>query len=217
MIALFDWWCWSVLPWESVHYPFCIERRVNRWKTDLGPKTRQTLCLRTLTLFLSEGCTQQIFVYTFKSYLGMGKMTVWWGDSRASRFKSPSADVRKWWVSCMWGFSYSQTKLNEEGLIWPECPALLNRTLSLRALLRDNVCFVSQSSERGGWERVEGDGGVRERFNTVAVATSFGPLSTLTYKSGSGLRSWAQKTTQPEPWTTTNREQETLVSFILIH
>lgn len=89
------------------------------------------------------------YLCVFQSYFGMAKMTGWWGESRASRFKSQSADVRKWWVSCVWGLSYSQTKLNEEGLIWPECPALLNRTLSLRALLRDNVCFVSQSSERG--------------------------------------------------------------------
>lgn len=141
----------SALKWE---YWQMKDRFRTQDKTDPMPQNSNHLP--------SEGCywcTQQIFVYTFKSYLGMGEMTVWWGDSRASRFKSPSADVRTWWVSCMWGLSYSQTKLNEEGLIWPECPALLNRTLSLRALLRDNVCFVAQSSERGGWERVEGDGG----------------------------------------------------------
>jgi len=95
------------------------------------------------------------YLCVFQSYFGMAKMTDWWGESRASRFKSPSADVRKWWVSCVQALSYSQTKLNEEGLIWPECPALLNRTLSLRALLRDNVCFVSQSSERG-WKGTGG-------------------------------------------------------------
>lgn len=129
----------SILHWND---------SINRWKAEnLNPSF--------WLFFSSEGFTHQIFVYTFKSYFGMGKTTGWWGESRASRFKSPSADVRTWWVSCMWGLSYSQTKLNEEGLIWPECPALLNRTLSLRALLRDNVCFVSQSSERG-WKGTGG-------------------------------------------------------------
>lgn len=177
-------------------------------KTDPMPQNSKKL-------FLSEGCTQQIFVYTLRAILAW----VRWQSGEVIPGLPVSSHPQQTWESdeCPVCGDYSQTKLNEEGLIWPECPALLNRTLSLRALFRDNVCFVSQSSERGGWERVEGDWGVRERFNTVAVATSFGPLSTLTYKSGSGLRSWAQKTTQPEPWTTTNREQETLVSFILIH
>lgn len=143
-IVWLEWCC------ELVYFPFCTEMRI--WRTDPMPRTR-TSAIGTSSL-LKDALDKYLCTH-FKSHLALAKMTIWWGESRASRFKSPSADVRKQWVSSMWGLSYSQTKLNEEGLIWPECPALLNRTLSLRALLRDNVCFVLQSSEKG----VEGDGG----------------------------------------------------------
>lgn len=138
----------SILHWNE---------SINRWKTDVWPKTRQTLCLKTLSFFLSEGCTQQIFVYTLRAILAW----VRWQPGEVIPGLPVSSHPQQTWESdeCPVCGDYSQTKLNEEGLIWPECPALLNRTLSLRALFRDNVCFVSQSSERGGWERVEGDGG----------------------------------------------------------
>lgn len=142
----------SILHWNE---------SIDRWKTDLGPKTRQTLCLRTLTFFLLKDATDALNKYLCTPLRAILAWARWQSGEVIPGLpvSSHPQQTRTWWVSCMWGLSYSQTKLNEEGLIWPECPALLNRTLSLRALLKDNVCFVAQSSERGGWERVEGDGG----------------------------------------------------------